>query len=298
VTIATDFLDEQADLYAFVEADDPSELVADEGAEYFTSAIRRTQARHLLAIGSGNSMLELGYALRFPELAFTLVEPSTLQHRNFRQVLARDHVDPARFEQIAQRFADYTPTRRFDLAWSVNAWYYVHSDEELRKVMGALRPGGEFLNVMWCEGSLVWKETTELGAAGRSRLGHLLSAEEYLGAAHRLGYDVEVTFHDKPRSARATHIARFLSDAFGIEGGDLGKLAETLERDRPAQERFWAHPFPRAMLGWLAYIVGTPREALSLDARMQWLRWRAENAATRERYAVMITTSEAARGRS
>ena len=90
--------------------------------------------------------------------------------RQFRQVVTKCEVEQSRFDFVAKPFAEYFTEQKFDLLYSRHAWYYAHSDSELRRAMESLRAGGEFLITMWCEGSAIWRQCRDLGQRDEARL--------------------------------------------------------------------------------------------------------------------------------
>jgi hypothetical protein len=291
--IGTEFLPTQADLYVFSDAANLSPIDVDPSREFLASRIHQTNAKKILSIGSGNGMHELGCARYFPDTRFTLVEPSCLQHDSFRQVVTKCEIEQSRFELVAKPFAEYFTEQKFDLLYSRHAWYYAHSASELHRAMESLRAGGEFLITMWCEGSAIWRQCRDLGAAGRSPLGHLLSAEEVIGCAHRLGYAVHVDFHGGAwlTRRRAQALSLIVEQTWNDTSEPRKVVQEclgSLLRDDKLQKRFWESPLGEGTLAWLAYIVGIPKEQLGDEDKAKALRWEFENVDAHGRYAEMI----------
>ena len=86
------------------------------------------------------------------DVSFVLVEPSRRQLERCHEICAAEGIDPARFELFAGTFKDFVPAGQFDQMWSIDSWFYAHSDSELRRAMDLLRPGGEFNLRMMCAG--------------------------------------------------------------------------------------------------------------------------------------------------
>lgn len=292
--IGTDFLDQQADLFMQIGRRDlPSREELESGDKGFSVGpfvihhVRETGARRVLSIGAGTGMLELAIAGIFPHIRFTLVEPSAVQLAHFEKILGETQVDRGRFELFRGYFRDYVADG-FDLIISLDAWYYAHSAEELQRVMSSLQPRGRLLVQMWADGSLIWRLCTEIGAAGKSRLGHLLSAEEVRDCAEELGYSVSVDSFDyrdclKPSDRVAR--AEFIRQSF-----QSYRRAACAGRD--AESAFWNElgttDRGRAWLNALAYFKGVPPSAMDDAEKAEAWGWLERHSECHQRCTRLV----------
>lgn len=289
--IGTDFLETQADLFLPITRHEPTSLdeldgkvAPHSGAAFMLRHIRETGARRVLAIGCGTGMIELGIAQAVPDVRFELVEPSAAQLAHFERRLAESAVDPGRFTVFRGYFRDYIASE-FDLIVSIHAWYYAHSADELGRAMAALRPGGRFLLQLWAHGSFVWRLCTDLGAAGKSRLGHLLSAEEVRACAEELGYRVSTEYFnyedDVDERGRVEELIEALRQAVA-----RGPEAEAL-----FWQALWASKGGKDYLDALAYFSGVPVADIDHKRRVEAWSWFLKNFDAGRRCGRLVVTA-------
>ena len=292
--IGTDFLHQQADLFLHVGRRTVPSRDELEGringfspAPFLLHHIRELGARRVLSVGSGTGMLELAIAKLVPDVRFVLVEPSVQQLALFEHVLDEEGIERRRFELFQGYFRDYAVTD-VDLIMSVHAWYYAHSAEELHRAMRALYPRGRLLLQMWAAGSLISRLCTDIGAAGKSRLGHLLSAEEVRDCAKELGYRVDIEYFDyrdyldpSERAARAAFVEvslqtyrRAVAEGPSAESVFWSELAET---DRG-----------RAHLNAFAYFTGVPVSSMDNAWKAEAWAWLAKHYKCHQRCARLV----------
>jgi len=281
--IGTDFHGSQADLW--LPLNRPT-IPTEEDVPFFFSRVRKRQPKKILSIGTGCAMVEMGVAKVFPDVSFVLVEPSLRQLKRCHELCAAEGLDPARFELVAGVFKDFVPEYEFDQIWSIDSWFYAHSDSELKRAVKSLRPGGEFNLRMMCAGGKMCQLISGYGIGGESGLGHLLTAEELIASANSQRFEVEVEFvghfgePDVPEPfLRIAAMLLRIKWPKGADATDIFKqVAQKMLDNEQTMDAFFAHKLGRPMVETLAYLRGVPVDQLDIAIKRKMLQWHIDNA--------------------
>jgi hypothetical protein len=250
-------------------------------------------------------MVEMGVAKKFPDVPFVLVEPSRRQLERCHEICAAEGIDPARFELFVGTFKDFVPNRQFDQMWSIDSWFYAHSDSELRRAMSQLRPGGEFNLRMMCAGGTMCQMIGGYGIGGESGIRHLLTAEELIASANRQRLEVKVEFVGsfgvpevpEPFLKFAAMLLRIPWPKGADPAGIFKQVAQRMLDDERVMDAFFAHKMGRPMLETLAYLRGIPVEELDVSMKRKMLEWHRDNSGPKHmRYGNITITDPLRRG--